>query len=204
MPKKKSFKWHHLRIYVHKCKKHHPEVRRFMPEWFPLLPASLFLSSDKTLALSHQGCGGNVGLDQEPAGHINLTLPGLFTDANRLNPMSHRSGETLLVSVCTWIISIPPGRTVLLKLVWLESGLNVSVRCVWNEEGQALESGGVALLSGCDGNKATLTWTGAGNSSNSIKLSYYGEKLLLNYPVWFIESVWPPCLRLHPDHKSLI
>lgn len=175
-----------------------------MSERFPLLPASCFLSADKTLALSRHHCGGNVSLDQEPAGHINLTLPGLFTDTNRLNSTNHQSNETLPVSVCTWMIGIPLGRTVLLKLVWLESGSRISVRCFWNEEDHILEMEGTALLSRCNRNKATLSWTGAGHSSNSIQLSYYGMNPLLNLSSLVIELVWPTCLHLHPDHKSLI
>ncbi|XP_044047690.1 flocculation protein FLO11 [Siniperca chuatsi] len=134
------------------------------------------ITTDKTLALSHHHCGGNVSLDQEPAGRINLTLPGLFTDGNRLNPMNHQSDETLPVSICTWMIGIPLGQTVLLKVLWLESGSNISVRCVWNEEDRVLESGGTALLSGCDRNKAILTWTGAGHSSNEIQVAYYVQE----------------------------
>nr|XP_046227253.1 mucin-5AC [Scatophagus argus] len=134
------------------------------------------ITTDKTLALSHHHCGGNVSLDQKPAGHINLTLPVLSTDTNRLNVSSHRPDETKPVSVCTWMIDIPLRRLVLLKLVLLESGSNVSVRCVWNEEDRVLESGGTALLSGCDGNKATLSWTGAGRSSNAVQLSYYVQE----------------------------
>ncbi|XP_070684276.1 uncharacterized protein [Pempheris klunzingeri] len=130
------------------------------------------ITTDKTLALLHQRCGGNVSLDQQPAGHINLTTPGLFTDTDRLNPMNRQSDETISVRVCSWMIGVPPGRTVFFSLAWLESGSSVSVRCVWNEEDQVLESGVVALLSGCDGNKATLTWKGAGHSSNAIQLSY--------------------------------
>ncbi|XP_035516726.1 interphotoreceptor matrix proteoglycan 2 [Morone saxatilis] len=134
------------------------------------------ITTDKTLALSHHHCGGDVSLDQEPAGHINLTLPGLFTDTNRLNPMNLQSDETQPVSVCSWVIGIPLGRTVLLKVVWLESGSSISVRCVWNKQDQVLESGGTALLSGCDRNKATLSWTGAGHHSNGIQLSYYVQE----------------------------
>ncbi|XP_071361097.1 uncharacterized protein [Trachinotus anak] len=125
------------------------------------------ITTDKTLALSHHHCGGNVSLDQEPVGHVSFTLPGLFTDTNK-------SDET--PSFCTWTIDIPLGRTVLLKVVWLESGSNISVRCVWKKEDQVLESEGTVLLSGCDGNKATLTWTGAGHSSNAIQLSYYVQE----------------------------
>ncbi|TDH15734.1 hypothetical protein EPR50_G00012980 [Perca flavescens] len=135
------------------------------------------ITTDKTLALSPNHCGGNVSLDQKPAGLINLTLPGLFTDTNnRPNPLNHQSDKTISVSTCTWTIGIPLGQTVLLKSVWLESGLSVSVRCVLNEEDQVLESGGTALLSGCDGNKATFSWTGPGRSSNEIQLFYYVQE----------------------------
>ncbi|XP_038569139.1 uncharacterized protein LOC119898897 [Micropterus salmoides] len=134
------------------------------------------ITTDKTLALSHHHCGGKISFDQEPAGHINLTLPGLFTDPNRLNPTNHPSDKTLPASVCTWMLDIPLGRTVLLKLIWLESGSNISVRCVWNEEKQLLASGGTALLSDCDTNKATISWTGAGYSSNVIQVSYYVQE----------------------------
>ncbi|XP_069545773.1 serine-rich adhesin for platelets isoform X2 [Brachyistius frenatus] len=130
------------------------------------------ITTDKTLALLHSNCGGNVSLDQEPAGHINLTSPGFFTDTSRLNSLNQPSAKTLQFPVCTWMIDIPPGRTVLLKLVWLESGSRVSVRCVLNEEDEVLESGRMALLSGCDRNKSTLTWTGAGRSSNAVQLAY--------------------------------
>ncbi|KAA8595249.1 hypothetical protein FQN60_012384, partial [Etheostoma spectabile] len=61
----------------------------------------------------------------------------------------------------------------IITTVWLESGWRVSVRCVLNEEDQVLDSGGTALLSGCDGNKATFNWTGPGRSSNEIQLFYY-------------------------------
>ncbi|XP_040891094.1 flocculation protein FLO11 [Toxotes jaculatrix] len=133
------------------------------------------ITTDKTLALLHH-CNGNVSLDQEPVGHIRLTLSGLLTDTNRLNSMNHQPDKTL--SLCTWTIDIPPGRTVLLKAAWLESGSSISVRCVGNEGDHdwVLESGGTALLSGCDRNKATLTWTGAGHSSNAIQMSYYVQE----------------------------
>lgn len=107
---------------------------------------------------------------------MNLTLPGLtLTDPENAE-------ETPPVSVCTWLIGIPLGRKVLLTPLWLESGSNVSVRCVWNEEHRFLESGGTVVLSHCDENKATLSWRGAGQSSHSIQLSY-GMKPLLGYPV---------------------
>lgn len=131
------------------------------------------ITTDKTLALSHQRCGGNVSLDQKPAGHVSLTAPGLFADTSTLEPTSHRPDETLPVSVCTWTIGVPAGRMVLLKL---ERGSSVSVGCLWKEDDQVLESGGTVLLSGCDGNKASLSWSGAGHSSNEIELSYYVQE----------------------------
>ncbi|XP_075947671.1 uncharacterized protein LOC142949740 [Anarhichas minor] len=133
------------------------------------------ITTDKTLALLHHHCGGDVSLDKQPAGHINLTLPGLFTDTSN-TPMNHQSDRTPTVPVCTWTIGVPLGPTVLLKLVWLDSGSRVVVRCVLNEADQVLESGGTALLSHCDGNKATFTWTGAGRSSNEMQLSYYVQE----------------------------
>ncbi|XP_034087287.1 uncharacterized protein si:ch211-14k19.8 [Gymnodraco acuticeps] len=58
------------------------------------------ITTDKTLASLHQHCGGNVRVDKEPAGHINLTLPGLITDTNQ-------SEKTLPPSNCTWTINVP-------------------------------------------------------------------------------------------------
>lgn len=127
------------------------------------------ITTDKTLASLHQHCGGNVRVDKEPAGHINLTLPGLITDTNQ-------SEKTLPPSNCTWTIDVPLGVTVLLKLVWLESGSSISVRCVLNEEDKVLKSGETALLSLCNGNKASFTWTGAGHSSNAFQLFYYVQE----------------------------
>ncbi|KAK5865819.1 hypothetical protein PBY51_020059 [Eleginops maclovinus] len=127
------------------------------------------ITTDKTLALLHQRCGGNVSLDKEPAGHINLTLPGLISDTNQ-------SDKTLPPSNCTWTIDIPLGVTLLLKLVWLESGSSVSVRCVLNKEDKVLKSGETALLSLCDGNKANFSWTGARHSSDAFQLSYYVQE----------------------------
>ncbi|KAK5926362.1 hypothetical protein CgunFtcFv8_021943 [Champsocephalus gunnari] len=124
------------------------------------------ITTDKTLASLHPHCGGNVRVDKEPAGHINLTLPGLITDTNQSEPPSN----------CTWTIDVPLGVTVLLKLVWLESGSNISVQCVLNEEDKVLKSGETALLSLCDGNKASFTWTGAGHSSNAFQLFYYVQE----------------------------
>lgn len=128
----------------------------------------------------HLHCGGHVSLDQEPAGHISLTLPGLFNGSHSLDSTNRKSDET--PSVCTWMVDVPLGRTVLLKSVRLESGSNITVQCVWSEENQVLESEGTTLLSGCDGDKATLTWTGAGRSSDTVQLSYYGEKLSIQLP----------------------
>ncbi|KAK1886470.1 Interphotoreceptor matrix proteoglycan 2 [Dissostichus eleginoides] len=102
------------------------------------------ITTDKTLASLHQHCGGNVRVDKEPAGQINLTLPGLITDTNQ-------SEKTLPPSNCTWTIDVPL-------------------------EDKVLKSGETALLSLCDGNKASFTWTGAGNSSNAFQLFYYVQE----------------------------
>ncbi|XP_028281680.1 mucin-22 [Parambassis ranga] len=129
-----------------------------------LLHACLLLfiiTTDKTQASSPH-CGGNVSLEHEAAG---LTLAGLYSDPTGLNRMSDKV-------VCTWIIDIPQDRTVHLKLVWLDSGSSISVLCVLTVGDRVLERGGTALLSGCDRNKATLSWTGAGNSSNAAQLVY--------------------------------
>ncbi|XP_069385544.1 serine-rich adhesin for platelets [Paralichthys olivaceus] len=139
-----------------------------------LLHACLLLfivTTDKTLALSPQRCGGDVNLDRGPVGQVSLTVPGLFGGTHRLNSMNH-------LSFCNWTIRIPPGRTLLLKVAGLGGDSRVSVRCVWNKKAhnQVLESTGTALLSGCDGHKATLSWTGAGHSSNVIQLSYYVQE----------------------------
>ncbi|MED6232257.1 hypothetical protein ATANTOWER_025817 [Ataeniobius toweri] len=132
-------------------------------------------TTDKTLALLHQHCGGNVPLDQEPAGLINLSLPGLFNHTRGLNPMSLQSRESLPLSNCTWVLGIPLGRTVLLKLKWMENDSRISLRCV--KEDQILHSHReTALLSDCDKNKAVLSWTGPGISSNSIQLAYYVQE----------------------------
>ncbi|XP_030574191.1 mucin-5AC isoform X2 [Archocentrus centrarchus] len=134
------------------------------------------ITTDKTLAFSYHHCGGNVSLGEETAGRINLTLPGLFTNSSRLNPVNQEPDKRLQLSACTWVIDIPLGRQVLLKLAWLESGSSLSVRCVWNEEDEALVSGGMALLSGCDRNKATLSWTGPGHSLDAVHLAYYVQE----------------------------
>lgn len=64
-----------------------------------------------------------------------------------------------------------------LTLLRLERGSLVWVRCVWNKD-QVLVNGGTVVLSRCDKNKATLSWRAAGQSSNSIQLSYHGRKPL--------------------------
>lgn len=138
----------------------------------------VIITTDKALALSQHLCGEDVSLDQEPSGHINLTLSGLFIDStDRPHTITHHSDEATPASVCTWTLNIPLGRTVLLKLVWLENSSSISIHCVWNEKELILESGGgTALLSGCDGSKATLYWTGEGWPSNVIELSYYVQE----------------------------
>ncbi|XP_054459568.1 mucin-2 [Anoplopoma fimbria] len=135
------------------------------------------ITTDITVALLQPHCGGDVSLDKQPAGHINLTLPGLSSDTtNTPDPVNHQSDRTPNISVCTWTLAVPAGRTVLLKSVWLDGGSSVVVRCVLNEEDKVLESGATALLSHCDENKATFTWTGEGLSSNVIQLSYYVQE----------------------------
>ncbi|XP_041839396.1 uncharacterized protein si:ch211-14k19.8 [Melanotaenia boesemani] len=130
------------------------------------------ITTDKTLASSNHHCGGSVSLDQEPSGRISLILPGLFTDTSRPNHTNQPSDETLQLSVCTWILNIPPGRVVFLKAVELERGSNISVHCAWNKDPQALQSGDTALLSGCDRDKATIRWTGAQRFPNAVQLVY--------------------------------
>ncbi|CAN9510210.1 unnamed protein product [Ophioblennius macclurei] len=136
----------------------------------------LFITTaDKTWASSHHHCGGNVRLDQDQD-HINLTLPELFTDADRLQRMKQESDRTLQLSVCTWTIDVPAGKTVLLKPKWSGSGSSISVLCISKKKNQTLENGRTAVLSGCDGNKAALTWTGEGHSSNIVQLAYYVQE----------------------------
>lgn len=130
---------------------------------------------DEIRAWSDQQCGGNVSLDQQPA-YIKLSLPKLFNDAWTLNPITQQSGT---LQNCTWGLDIPPGKTVLLKLEWSEDGTRISVRCVGSKD-QVLQSGDSAVLSGCDRNKATLSWTGGGRSSDSLQLLYFGEKTFLD------------------------
>lgn len=136
----------------------------------------IFALADKILALSQHHCGENVSLDRGPAGSINLTSPGRFNDTTAVNNASSQTDEPLPDAVCSWIIDIPPGRTVRLTLLQLERGSAVWVRCVWSKEDHILVSRGTVVLSHCDQNKATLSWREDGGSSNSIQLSYHGRK----------------------------
>lgn len=124
-----------------------------------------------------QQCGGNVSLDQQP-GHITLPLPGRFNDTRTLSPITPQSNRA--VQTCTWVLDLPLGRMVLLKLDWSDVGPEVSVRCAGSEEGRVLRSGDMTLLSGCDGNKAPLSWRGTGPSSDSLQLVYFGEQTFLS------------------------
>ncbi|XP_028317251.1 uncharacterized protein LOC114472247 isoform X2 [Gouania willdenowi] len=130
------------------------------------------ITTDKTLA-SNSDCGGNISLDREPYGHVNLTLSTLFTDTNTLHPINQQPNKNTENSTCLWTIHIPAEKTVLLKSLWMGTGWSLSVRCSWNENPQLLESGMIALLSGCDQNKAVLNWTGTRRSSNVVQLAYY-------------------------------
>lgn len=148
----------------------------------------VFISTDTALASSHHPCGGNVSLDQHLAGRISLTASEPFSSTTTtstvipLNATSDQSNQTLRLSACTWMISIPPGRSVLFKLLWLESGSSATVRCRGKD--RVLEIDESTLLTDCGGHKASLSWTGEGHSSNPIELSYYGKKVSLDYPVW--------------------
>ncbi|KAF7663423.1 hypothetical protein LDENG_00209790 [Lucifuga dentata] len=133
------------------------------------------ITTDKTLALVHHQCGGNVHLDQALTGQISL-MPGLLTNTNSHNPMIHQTEQSLPVAVCTWMIDFPNGQMVILTVARLESGSSISVRCVRDQEEQILKTGKTALLLGCDRNKAAVTWTGLEHSSNAIQLSYYVQE----------------------------
>lgn len=137
----------------------------------------LFITTtDKTWASPHHHCGGTIRLDQEPAGRINLTLPGLFTDTDGLQPLKRDPDGTLKRSVCTWIVDIPAGKTVLLKPEWSGSDWRISVQCILEEKNRVLESGRTAVLSGCDRNKAAFTWTREGHSTSVVQLAYYVQE----------------------------
>ncbi|XP_047189912.1 mucin-5AC isoform X2 [Scophthalmus maximus] len=133
----------------------------------------LISTADATSASSPRRCGGDVSLGREPAGRVSLTLPGPVAGPGRPHSADRPSDGSL--PLCTWMMEVPPGRTLLLKV---ERGSSLSVRCARREgdPDRALESGRTALLSGCDGNKAALTWTGAGRSSNALRLSYYVQE----------------------------
>ncbi|AWP05305.1 putative flocculation protein FLO11-like [Scophthalmus maximus] len=130
-------------------------------------------NSNATSASSPRRCGGDVSLGREPAGRVSLTLPGPVAGPGQPHSADRPSDGSL--PLCTWMMEVPPGRTLLLKV---ERGSSLSVRCARREgdPDRALESGRTALLSGCDGNKAALTWTGAGRSSNALRLSYYVQE----------------------------
>ncbi|XP_020773083.2 uncharacterized protein si:ch211-14k19.8 isoform X2 [Boleophthalmus pectinirostris] len=120
----------------------------------------LLLLTDTPLVLLSHICNGYMDLSQEPMGHLSFS-PEQGTDQTR-SPLM----------ICTRILEIPEHLSVLLKLVWLETGSNMSLVCVWDKE-RTLAVGDTVLLSGCDQNKATLTWTGAGHSTHAFQLFYY-------------------------------
>uniref|UniRef100_A0A1A8J4I7 EGF-like domain-containing protein n=4 Tax=Nothobranchius kuhntae TaxID=321403 RepID=A0A1A8J4I7_NOTKU len=129
----------------------------------------LLIATDKILSWSGHYCGGHVLLDRETSGPIKLSLP--FSATSTLpNPISQRADEPLQPFKCTWVLDVPSEGTVLLKLEWSDGDSTISLRC---EEDRILQRGDTALLSSCEGNKATLTWTGAGRSSDSAQLVYY-------------------------------
>ncbi|XP_029920665.1 mucin-5AC isoform X2 [Myripristis murdjan] len=66
------------------------------------------------------------------------------------------------------------------------------------QEEQVLETGGTALLSSCDENKAALTWRGAGHSSNKIQLSYHVQEAERN------SSEHPSSLGPHQGRSTAI
>ncbi|XP_033824841.2 uncharacterized protein si:ch211-14k19.8 isoform X2 [Periophthalmus magnuspinnatus] len=124
----------------------------------------LLLLTDTSLVLLSEICNGHMDLSQKPMGHLTFN-PKQGTDQTK---------RTLVV--CTRTLEIPARHTVLLKLVWLERASNMSLLCVWGTKEWTLAVGDIALLSGCDQNKANLTWTGAGHSSNAFQLFYNGEE----------------------------
>ncbi|XP_038141269.1 uncharacterized protein si:ch211-14k19.8 [Cyprinodon tularosa] len=136
----------------------------------------LFLfTTDKTLASLNQHCGGNVTLDHEPVGHINLSLPDFFNNTNGLSSINKQPGENLPLSNCTLMLVIPLGRKVLLKLEWMDRHSSISVRCGGQDQIFQIHQE-TMLLSDCDKNKAFLSWTGPGIFSNSIQLVYYVQE----------------------------
>ncbi|XP_076004279.1 uncharacterized protein LOC142997005 isoform X2 [Genypterus blacodes] len=130
------------------------------------------ITTDKILALVQHQCGGNVHLDQKLAGQISLALPDLHTVTSSHGPVSHQTDRSPLAAVCTWMIDVSHGQ-VFLSLAHLESGSSISVRCRRDQDEQMLRAGGTGLLLDCGRDKAALTWTGRGHSSNTVQLSYY-------------------------------
>ncbi|XP_054635239.1 interphotoreceptor matrix proteoglycan 2 isoform X2 [Dunckerocampus dactyliophorus] len=124
----------------------------------------LVVTTDKTLASWQHQCDGNIILDQKPADHLNLTTPELSLDVP----------QTPQATICTWTLDIPPGRTLLLKLVWTDVGASASLRCFWREDSRVLASGEIVQLSNCE--HANLTWTGSGRSLQALQLFYYVQE----------------------------
>ncbi|XP_072319766.1 uncharacterized protein [Eucyclogobius newberryi] len=147
-----------------------------------LLLLLLLLLTEAPLALLLDTCDGHADLSQEPTGHLSFTA-GRGTG---------RTGGASL-AVCTRTLEIPARHTARLKLVWLESGSNVSLACVLGTRERSLDVGDTALLSGCDRNRATLTWTGAGHSSNAFQLFYYVQEETRS------TTATSPVPRSHPD-----
>lgn len=135
-----------------------------------LSPLFVFPFPDKALALSQHPCGANISLDQGPAGSIHLTPPGRF---NATNATSHGAPPP---PACTWVLQVPPGRTVLLAPSGLERGWALAVGCVRDQDDHVLGSEGTVVLSRCDNDTATLSWRADGGSARSAGLRYYGRK----------------------------
>ncbi|XP_040041995.2 uncharacterized protein vap [Gasterosteus aculeatus] len=127
------------------------------------------ITTDKTLALPDHRCGGHVALDKQPAGLIHLSSPGPSAAVHHTHQPAHH--QSAAVPACSWTLGLPPGRRVLLKLVWLDRGSG-TVSCAGGEGNRVLESGGAVLLSGCDGHRAAFTWTGSVRPSSGVQLSY--------------------------------
>lgn len=125
----------------------------------------LIISADTFLVLPSSACNGHMNLSQDPTGHFGFS-PG--------EEGSNRPSAGLMI--CTRTLELPAGHTVLLKLVWLESGSNMSLVCTGDQDKQTLALGDTALLYGCDQNRATLTWSGAGHSSNAFQIFYYVQE----------------------------
>ncbi|KAK7929279.1 hypothetical protein WMY93_005674 [Mugilogobius chulae] len=124
----------------------------------------LLLITDTPPALLSNICNEHMNLSQEPTGHISFS-PKQRTDQTKTSFL-----------VCTRTLGIPAQHTVQLKLVSLETGSNMSLVCVRDTKQWTLKVGDTALLSGCDRNRAALTWTGAGHSSNAFQFFYYVQE----------------------------